>query len=90
MDHIALFFSDDASYQNINQSYMESYEGFMRYHKRQIQAKELGSGRSRGLRTSEIISMRPQKIMSEDDLLSESIISTRSRQLTQSMIMNRR
>ena len=43
-EHIGLFFSDDASFSNVNPIYTEVYGLFLRYHKRQLNNLEFGIG----------------------------------------------
>ena len=44
-----MFFSDDASFSNVNPIYQDAYETFLRYHKRQLNNLEFGIGTNANL-----------------------------------------
>jgi hypothetical protein len=48
-EHIGLFFSDDASFSNVNPIYKDAYATFLRYHKRQLNNLEFGIGTNANL-----------------------------------------
>ena len=48
-EHIGLFFSDDASFSNVNPIYQDAYAMFLRYHKRQLNNLEFGIGTNANL-----------------------------------------